>query len=115
MSDNEKLMQFIQKYYGEESFEKRPLMYGGDLNGIECTWHVVMSFKSFAANKHEIVDRIRNAYGKISDKYHCGSWTIATKLDKEMGCTHESATELIKRLKEVDEMWLKLEEEKSNG
>lgn len=84
-----------------EAVEKRPLMYGGDLNGVEVAWRTLKELQRFGRGK-QCDDR--KAYAKIAKKYNCGNWTLASKVADEGGDLGEAAYELIRRLKEVEDV-----------
>ncbi len=105
-----------------ENFEKRSLMYGGDLSGVETTWYALQTFEAFMAGEDifgrstDIDDDLRfRAYVTVSSKYKCGNWPISAKVKEEMGEGREAAEELIRRLKEIDAVRAELRREKGIG
>lgn len=83
-----------------EAVAKRGLMYGGDLNGVEAVWVTLMFIKYHINDVND--EGWRQAYGRVAQKYKCGSALISSKLAREMSQTSEASVELARRLREVD-------------
>ncbi len=100
----EDMRRFVDTY--RTSVEKRSLMYGGDLNGVEAVWSVINTMTNFLEGEDVFnADDIGfSAYETIAARYKCGNWAISTKVREELGETAEAASELIRRLKEVDDL-----------
>lgn len=107
-----RLLEFVNAY--RDRFARYSLMYAGpDLNTIESMWHMLATFEDYARNRVNIFDPVAargarpedDAYQTIAQKYKCGSWTLATKVEHEMlGCddARAAAEELVRRLQEVE-------------
>lgn len=105
-----------------ENFEKRSLMYGGDLSGVETMWYALQTFEAFMAGEDifggstDIDDDLRfNSYARVAAKYKCGNSPLSSKVRKEMGEGREASEELVRRLKEVDAVRAELRVEKGIG
>jgi hypothetical protein len=124
MSDRspEEIKRFIDGYRGNierfrGGFEQRSLMYGGSLNGVEAAWNVLTTMEEFL-NGVDIYDRTEGdlsfkAYSTVAEKYKCGNWVISAKVKEEMGEGPEAALELIRRLREVDDLLVRLRAERA--
>ena len=112
----EEVNQFLATW--RENFEKRSLMYGGDLSGVETMWYALQTFEAFMAGedifgeKTDIDDLRFRAYAQVASKYRCGNSPISVKVKKEMGEGREASEELVRRLKEVDAARAELRAEK---
>ena len=106
----------IERFRG--GFEKRSLMYGGSLNGVEAAWNVINVMEAFLEGENIFSaddDSDFTAYSTIARKYRCGNWVISAKVKEEMGETVEAAEELIRRLKEVDALRAELRAKRKAG
>lgn len=119
----EEVARFIERYRADierfrGGFEKRSLMYGGSLNGVEAAWNVLHVMEAFLEGE-DIFDASDDsdftAYARIASKYKCGNWVISAKVAHEMGETVEAAAELIRRLKEVDALRAELRAKRKAG
>ncbi len=104
--------EFINEH--REKIEKYGLMYGGNLNGVEVIWHTLDLISQFIDEKTSNHDLSRKAYANIASKKQCGSWTLSSKITHDMGSNPTAVTELIRCLKEVNELRDTLEKENSN-
>lgn len=104
------------------NFEKRSLMYGGDLSGVETMWYALQTFEAFMAGEDifggstDIDDDLRfRAYAQVASRYKCGNSPLSSKVRNEMGEGREASEELVRRLKEVDVVRAQLRLEKGIG
>lgn len=103
--DNDQVARIRQKLSAlRENVERRSLMYGGNLTGVESVWNMLCAFEAIIDG--DIDDCHDKAYRAIAEKYRCGNWTLSGKVEHEMCkegfATREAADELIRRLHEVD-------------
>ena len=93
------------------AFEKRSLMYGGDLNGVEAAWHMLEMFQIYLEGDDPCRAGVRDPYAVVAQKYRCGSCVISSKVKHEMGEDPRAAEELIRRLNEVSDLRRKMRQE----
>lgn len=91
-------------------FEKRPLLYGGTLFGVETFWHAIRAIDSLLYDRNSR----EGSYHTIAMKYHCGNWSIASKTEEEAKKKKWDSSfacqTLMSRLKEVEVLEQPLEE-----
>lgn len=62
-------------------FEQRPLMFGGDLSGIEAIWFTLSSIEGFIYGIN--AEEARKAYTKVAQKYKCGNIGLSGRVKME--------------------------------
>lgn len=106
--DTDDLLHYIAGH--KDSIARTPLMFGG-LDGIESAWFTLWAVESFARSEEPTLRR--QAYATVASQHKCGSWTLSTKIHHELGETADAANELVFRLRNVDELWSQLREERN--
>ena len=94
------------KYIAERKamIEKVPLMYsGGSLLAIESLWLGLSTVEHFI---NETQDRNLDfqAYHQVANELKCGSAIIADKIGRQEGSMKSLSDELVKRLRQIDEI-----------
>lgn len=109
VSRKELLAKFDQIRQG---FEKYPLMYGGDLEGIETFDHMLSAAESIVSGRDQYEFGPR-AYGQIRDKYRCGPLGLssqtadyAKKKNLDMGQASLLLIERLREIRELEAQWI---------
>lgn len=105
MNYQQELVEYLIDY--KDKIEKAPLMHGGSLMGVEALWLGISTIQGFIRDSRDEIERARlarQAYEAVATKYKCGNWTLASKAEDHYGQTVEAGTELVRWLREIDEV-----------